>query len=159
MVLSETTYIGAPITIVKIPAALNAGCYLYAFGSEGRYIKFGISKNLRARIATLSIGHPTEMKLLGFIFMPDRDYAREMEKRVHNALAPFHARGEWFKSCPKTMALAEMMGRLDGAKFDSIVQAWFNDTEQRREGHIASPYRDIANAWFNQPDSAVPKSI
>jgi hypothetical protein len=98
-------------------------CHLYAISFEGRFIKFGIAVNPAQRLNELQVASPLELRLLAYVEVENTTVALETEKVVHLALARFHVRGEWFQSCPRTLAAAQFMER--GSEFFAArMQEW-----------------------------------
>lgn len=57
-------------------------------------LKLGISTNPAARIKTLQVGNPNTLELVSIRHAPN---GLADEKAMHNANAPYHIRGEWFR--------------------------------------------------------------
>jgi hypothetical protein len=98
---------------------------LYAISANAEFIKFGFAAKPGSRLAELQVGSPFELKLLATLRMPDQASAADLEKRVHVAVARFHFRGEWFYSCPKTLAVAGFMER-GAAEFERLIREFGN---------------------------------
>ena len=115
----------------------DTGSGLYAISAEGQFIKFGIAKNPDKRLDQLQVGSPFELKLIAHVLTPDAATAVGLEKLVHAALGRFHARGEWFFSCPRTLAAAGFMNR--GLEFlESQMKAWLKSDISSMERHAGS---------------------
>ena len=71
--------------------AARGQCYVYAVDGNG-LVKFGKAIDVQARLASLQVGSPVDLVLIGSVLGP-----RNLEGRVHAWAAPHHHRGEWFK--------------------------------------------------------------
>lgn len=60
-------------------------------------VKIGKSSDPIARMRTLQTGCPVRLKLLGTLKCESDSHAFEVEKAMHEVLAPFRLDGEWFK--------------------------------------------------------------
>lgn len=95
--------------------------YVYAIGdAEARFIKFGQAKNPQCRLANIQTGSPLDLRLLVKLRVGARKDALSFEYAIHRAAGRFHIRGEWFKSCPRTLMIVEWM-KLDLARFANMI--------------------------------------
>ncbi len=81
----------------------KVGSLIY-FIRAGDYVKVGLSSHwmFRARVASIQTGNPHKVQVLRVI---KSRRPRFDEKRMHNALRQYHARGEWFLIDQERMAL------------------------------------------------------
>lgn len=96
---------------------------IYAMGCSG-HIKFGISNSPKQRLSTLQVAVPFEVKLLSQSAPMERDHALSLERVIHGSLAQYHARGEWFRSAPKTLAAVELLREKQPNDLLSLFAAW-----------------------------------
>lgn len=82
--------------------------YLYAIGSESRFIKFGYARDPLERMLDLQVGSPIEHTLLASLQVP-YDLASALEKKIHTTAIHHYVRGEWFRACQKTLLIAQWM--------------------------------------------------
>ena len=70
---------------------------VYFIGKRGTdHIKIGLSMAIpRTRLATIQIGNPRELYLIGWVRL-DVETARRFERKLHTALSERNVRGEWF---------------------------------------------------------------
>jgi hypothetical protein len=66
--------------------------------------KIGMTKALGSRLKTLQTGSPRRLILLGTIMWPYREFARDFEGALHEALAEHRLTGEWFNIDPHDAA-------------------------------------------------------
>jgi hypothetical protein len=98
-------------------------CFVYAISFDRRFIKFGHASNVRNRLSTLQTGCPVELEILAYIMTPNDWAAQELEGFIHAAAVRYHARGEWFLSCPKTLDIANRMN-LPFEEYREIIKTW-----------------------------------
>jgi len=71
------------------------------------YIKIGCSIDIRARVKSLRVSIPEgDMEPLGWIVYQTGDLEQH-EAKVHDAMAAFRVRGEWFRDCPELRRFIE----------------------------------------------------
>lgn len=99
---------------------------IYAI-SIGDFLKFGISKHVGQRLSEVQSGCPYEAKLISSTGSLTWDQAVKLERLVHLALADFHERGEWFRKCQKTLAVAELMRTKSPSEFLLLMGEWANE--------------------------------
>lgn len=74
------------------------------FIQSGEYVKIGVARTGQAqqRMGVLQIGNPVELRVLktfdGYLDAP------AVERDLHNRLAQYHVRGEWFKLPPALLS-------------------------------------------------------
>jgi hypothetical protein len=78
--------------------------YLYAIECDG-YYKVGITTNVSARMATMQVGSPHEMRIRMRRLVPC-EVSAIAEQEMHIALRAFHVRGEWFKCDYRTLHIS-----------------------------------------------------
>lgn len=98
--------------------------YVYAIGAGRQFIKFGVSNDPIKRIAFFNTGSPLEMVILSQTADMSRKEAFLCEKTIHHAVMDFHARLEWYKSCPKTLALCNLIKNQSPARVLEIARGW-----------------------------------
>ena len=87
-----------------------SGFYVYAIGdAEARFIKFGHARDPAPRLTVLQVATPMELRLLAAFLVETKWDAFNVEGLLHIASAPYHIRGEWFRSSPRTLAFVEWM--------------------------------------------------
>ncbi len=132
-------------TLARWQRRPDTGSSVYAISAGGQFIKFGNAKNPSKRLDELQVGSPFQLKLLGFVPTPDIATAVRLEKLVHKALVRFYVRGEWFQSCPRTLAAAEFM-KQGIESFELIMIEWLRvEIDDLKKRH-ASPVRSASNA-------------
>jgi hypothetical protein len=63
------------------------------------YVKIGIAENPKKRLSTLASGNPMPLELVFSVATKEGAFSFEdeqVEKEVHEELAGYHVRGEWF---------------------------------------------------------------
>lgn len=60
-------------------------------------VKVGKSNDPHSRIQTLQTGCPSGLVMVGTIKCKSERHSHEVEKAIHEVLAPFRLGGEWFK--------------------------------------------------------------
>jgi hypothetical protein len=83
---------------------------------NGGHVKIGRTDDLAKRLQGLSTGRPDALVVLGAI-----PGASEDERRIHEALAAYRDRGEWFLPHPAVMAAAK--AAVTGAVADDVLRA------------------------------------
>lgn len=95
-----------------------AGTIYYIRCSETNFIKIGYTRgNPMARMASLQTGTPSKLNLMAV-----HPGSMEMERKIHEKLAPHRVRGEWFddsddvfdhlvKVVATTIAISKLEGR------------------------------------------------
>jgi hypothetical protein len=83
----------------------EAGDVYFVGASGSPYVKIGFCKSggIKGRLATLQIGCPLELRLLGLVSGCGRDH----EQTLHNRFAATRHRGEWFLLTPEIEAVIE----------------------------------------------------
>jgi hypothetical protein len=79
-------------------------CFLYAIQS-GAHVKVGLSRNVRQRLNEMELLNPVEPRLALYRTLT-RNIAPTFEKRVHELLAGYHYRREWFTAPISEIRLA-----------------------------------------------------
>lgn len=100
---------GVPAEIAENPDILGqvvhevvGGCAVYLMpckevGSDVRYVKIGMARDIKKRIDTISTGCPLEIKKALYFCTGSQGRALHMEKQMHEAFSEFRERGEWFR--------------------------------------------------------------
>ena len=65
---------------------------------SGDYIKIGIAKNAKARLAELQVGNPMPLKLRRTWTVAPGRMPRHTEAEFHRVLKEWRVRGEWFEA-------------------------------------------------------------
>jgi hypothetical protein len=82
------------------PVGRIRGCCIYTLiccpDNDRIFLKFGMSATPEKRIQHLIVGCPFETEVLAYIELQNRTTARNAEKAVHDRLAAWNTRGEWF---------------------------------------------------------------
>jgi hypothetical protein len=63
------------------------------------YVKIGVAENPKKRLSTLACGNPMPLDLVFSVTTKESALSFEdewIEKEIHEELAPFQVRGEWF---------------------------------------------------------------
>jgi len=111
---------------------------------NGGHVKIGRTDDLAKRLQGLSTGRPDALVVLGAI-----PGASEDERRIHEALAEYRDRGEWFLPHPAVMAAAK--AAVTGAVADDVLRAvslvtCHDSLQVTAHGHDPSdvtPYRTV----------------
>lgn len=75
----------------------NKANFVYFIGCEYTGpVKVGVASDPESRLASLQIGCPYELKLLGTVLCRDRAEALRLESVLHEEMASINVRGEWF---------------------------------------------------------------
>lgn len=98
--------------------------FVYAISAESKFLKFGVSGNLLSRFETIQGSCPLALDLVASIGCLTRADAYDLERKIHIALKPHRVRGEWFKSCPRTLAVVEFLRRKDVLKMRAALCDW-----------------------------------
>lgn len=69
--------------------------FIYVIGSRDNPVKIGHANRVETRLTSLQIGNPDDLMILAKVVVP-WDLAAAVEKKVHEALAAHHRRGEWY---------------------------------------------------------------
>lgn len=85
------------------PTSPDGWCYLYIVRS-GSTVKIGRAKDLRDRIKSLQVSHPTPLVLLGAA-----PIHATLEPQVHQRLALWCAGGEWYEMAGDVLAFIELV--------------------------------------------------
>ncbi len=91
-------------------------------------LKIGYADNLRHRFAGLNVGSPVGLSLEHFVYFVGSLVAKTVEGRVHQHLAQYRRRGEWFDVDLATAAQA-----LANVTADMKLR-WWNEMERRDIG-------------------------
>lgn len=86
---------------------------------DSRYVKIGLSQDVRARLSELQGANAECLSLL--LHFPIDDEALEIE--MHQALQEFRMCGEWFQ--PNPWLNQAMLKLRAGAKLEDVI-AWLN---------------------------------
>jgi hypothetical protein len=78
---------------------------VYAIGHMGHHIKFGVAADVIRRKRELQVNHPYQLTLISCSAQMPRTQAYGVEWLIHRAMYRFQLHGEWFKSCPATLAV------------------------------------------------------
>lgn len=84
-----------------LPRGKYPSIYLVQAG-EGGPVKIGVSTDVPSRIRSLQTGIPQPLILLATF-----PGCRSKERRLHERLARYRIRGEWFSPAPEVLAAAE----------------------------------------------------
>lgn len=79
---------------------LPIGPAVYFFQVESGPIKIGFTSNVRHRFIGVQTGNHEEVNVIGWI----ENATRSDERELHQRLAQFRIRGEWFKAEPAVLA-------------------------------------------------------
>lgn len=82
---------------------------VYAISAGDSYIKFGVSLSIAKRMDQMQIHCPLQLKLLYVSKPMAKRHAYLLEAILHRAASYYQVRGEWFQSCPKTLAIVEVL--------------------------------------------------
>jgi len=66
------------------------------FIRAGEYVKIGIAKDIKSRIAALQTGQPVKIEFCGAIRNITIEQARRYERKLHEFFKNLRAEGEWF---------------------------------------------------------------
>ena len=87
---------------------------------EGGSIKIGTSTHPKKRLRGLQTSHDTELRLLAAI-----EGGEKLEAELHERLAPWHVRGEWFRPSPEVLAVVqetiENGGREEQGRYPTLL--------------------------------------
>lgn len=115
----------------------DPGAVLYSISADRQFIKFGFASRPKARLIELQVGSPLKLELLATIDALDQSNAARLESLIHTAAIRYHVRGEWFKSCPKTLAIvAAMKGDLES--FEKCIYPWAHVENARAKDSVNS---------------------
>lgn len=99
-----------PRGVPAIDAMLEAGARverefvddqrIYVIGARNHPVKVGIAIDVEKRLSELQTGNPHKLRIFAKAYAPVGYRAREIEGRVHRALASCHTHGEWFDVTP-----------------------------------------------------------
>lgn len=113
----------------------DRGCSLYFVDSDKKFIKIGITENVRTRMHQFKTCSPDPLTLLAEIPMPSRDAALILENMLHGKFYKTRVRGEWFKRDARILRYAEAAHRIgeeiymekDRALTDLISAVYFSE--------------------------------
>lgn len=138
------------------------GCWVYFLlcrDDDGPvYVKIGISRRPTARLRELLSGCAVAPQLFGFVALPSRRHALNLEYALHKALCRWRAEGEWFKlsmeermefnSIRKSVfalhAKAEWPLRLQYADIQELLRVWERERRQRQRLFKRAAFRDFS---------------
>lgn len=83
------------VTTLLLPIKESQKCSIYLKQNGDGHIKIGISKNPKQREGTLQ-SQESSIKLLYSREFPDRQFAVQLEKTLHEIYKYWRIRGEWF---------------------------------------------------------------
>lgn len=66
------------------------------FMETDKYIKIGITKNIKSRIKQVQTGCPTKIHTVSFSIAKTREVALLVEKKIHELLDDYNTFGKWF---------------------------------------------------------------
>lgn len=77
------------------------GCFVYMLfcgeGDGASYVKVGMTEKPEQRLDALRTAVPMKTEMFATVELPGRRVARIVERELHQALAQWGSRGEWFK--------------------------------------------------------------
>lgn len=82
--------------------------YFVYLVSDGKYIKIGMTGNIKTRMIELQVGNPSKLELISLIPAKNKTAAHKLEGSLHNIYSRFSKFGEWF----------DLLGFLDVEKFN-----------------------------------------
>ena len=86
----------------KLPCVYVLAC------NDFKYLKIGMTKNLKQRMSNLQSGCPFDL----FLFLTIRtNQPREVETYLHNELSRFRVRGEWYSLNDEQLLFLEKFSR------------------------------------------------
>ena len=88
--------------IVSARRAAERGCIYYVQQGTDGPIKIGVSDNPDHRLKLLQVGNPDELRLIGTFHT---EHVHLYEEAMHERLALWCIRGEWFEPAPQVLAL------------------------------------------------------
>lgn len=91
--------------------------------SAGDFIKIGVTNDVVRRTKTLQAGCPFPIVALSIRSVPTV-VAFQVERRVHAALKPHQAHGEWFRA---DAAEAKRLVHIEIVKAKSAMEKWVRD--------------------------------
>lgn len=100
---------------------------VYAIAAPEICIKFGVANDPQKRLKKLQTDSPVDLKVLAFSTPLARADAFRLEWTIHRAVLSYHVRGEWFRSCPKTLGIVELLKAHRAEKVFEIVSGWATD--------------------------------
>ena len=71
--------------------------YVYAITAGDEYVKIGLSDEPAKRAWAMQTHNPLRLEISLLLAFRSREYAREIEARLHVALRSHRVRGEWFR--------------------------------------------------------------
>ena len=98
---------------------------IYFITQGNEFVKIGHTDNPLARVATLQVGNPNELRL--WVSFPG---GKEEEEIFHKFFKDFHVRGEWFRLNLVVRHFVEHLGELKEFKWDDKeirVQKKYNE--------------------------------
>lgn len=88
---------------------------------DGRAVKFGITRNsAHSRMSELQIGNSVN---LGLAADHPCKNPRQLEEALHQMLAPWRLRGEWFEHSEPVYRAVEWLRKPEGSLRDAIYRA------------------------------------
>lgn len=76
---------------------------VYIIKSGDHFFKIGCSLTPHYRLAALQIGNPLSLEFVTLIKTKSMEDALELECALHDKLAPYRIRGEWFSLAPDVL--------------------------------------------------------
>lgn len=116
--------------------------YLYFVDSDNKYIKIGITKNVKDRMYHYGTMNPTPITLLAELEMPNQPSAKSLEGRLLSKFKKHHVKGEWFERCEEIVQYASEAKRIN----ESLVEAHKREALSRIESKIRKKQFSIANS-------------
>jgi hypothetical protein len=95
------------------------------------HIKFGVSHSPKRRQSGLQTAVPFEVRLISQTAPMEREMAFALEQTVHGALAKYHARGEWYTSTPKTLAVAKLLKEKPPIDLLELFEGWAEEAARQ----------------------------
>lgn len=115
---------------------------VYAISAEARYIKFWVTSDLKRRLRNLQHYSPFRLKALYISEDLPKLAAFSLEKVIHKAAVSYHAQGEWFKSCPKTLAIVNLLKTKPLDEISEILNKWAREELRFCIKQKLGPHRD-----------------
>jgi hypothetical protein len=94
---------------------------VYAVRSEDGFIKFGVARDVERRLRAIGTGNAHQLRLVGATKLMPLRQAFDIEWLLHRAVSSLHKRGEWFISCPKTLAIGRMLTELSPERLREVL--------------------------------------
>ena len=136
--------------------AADSMIYAIKFGFLG-WLKFGVSDNPVARLATLQVAAPVDLEILASADWPD-----EFEGFVHEYLRQTRLRGEWFNESERASQVISIMqskaGKDSAKDFLALIvphlqEAISTETERKEEASILRRRAERVAWWMGRTDA------